>query len=95
MLLKQSTVFTRAFYLGTAGLTPVVNISKAGAAFGVADGTVGEISAGWYKIAFTVDDTGTAGSLAWNITGAGVPTTLGQPIDQVNPAVNINGVVVT
>lgn len=49
------------------GLTPVVNISKAGGAFGAAGGTVSEISGGWYKIVFTTTDLNTVGQLAVNV----------------------------
>ncbi len=71
---------------GLTSASPTVNISKAGAAFGAAAGTVTELANGWYKIALTTADTGTAGDLAFHITAAsGDPTDF---IDQVtDPAV--------
>lgn len=92
MLLVQNTVINRPFYLGTAALTPVVALSKNGAAFGAAAGAVTEISNGWYSIALTAVDTNTLGALAWRITGAGVPTFVGLPVDQVLSALPSFGV---
>lgn len=54
---------------GATGASPTVTISKAGAAFAGAGGTVTEVSSGWYKIALTTTDTGTLGDLAFHITG--------------------------
>lgn len=81
--LKQSTAFTRLFkmisstdhFTAKTGAAPVVNISKAGAAFGAAAGVVTEITSGWYKVAFTTVDTGTLGDLAVLITGTGADDT--------------------
>lgn len=82
-LLKQSTAYTRAFLLvqsadhvsGLTGATPTVNLSKAGATFGAAGGTVTELANGWYKIALTTTDTNTLGDLAYHITAtSGDPT---------------------
>lgn len=87
--LKQSTVFTRMFLMiqtsdhitGLTGAAPTVNISKAGAAFSGAAGTVTEVANGFYKIALTTADTGTLGDLAYHITAAsGDPTDF---VDQV------------
>lgn len=64
---------------GLTGATPTVTISKAGAAFGAAAGTVTEVSSGWYKIAFTTADTGTVGDLAVHVTA-----TSGDPTDFVD-----------
>lgn len=52
------------------GKTPAVAISKAGGAFGAAAGTVSEISAGWYKVAFTAADLDTLGTLGIKVTEA-------------------------
>lgn len=52
------------------GLVPVVTLSKAGAAFGAAGGTVTEVSSGWYKIALTTTDTNTLGELAFHVAVA-------------------------
>jgi hypothetical protein len=93
MLLKKSTAVNRPFYLGVTSLTPSVSLSKDGGAFGAAAGSVTEISAGWYNLAMTTADTGTAGGLAWSITGTGVPPLIGQPVDQVDAPVSISGVV--
>lgn len=92
MLLRQSTIVNRPFYLGVTLLTPAVAISKNGGAFGPAAGVVTELSVGWYNIAFTVADTNTVGSLAWSITGVGVPAIAGFPVDQVMTAVPSFGV---
>lgn len=82
-LLKQSTAYSRAFYLvsstdhitGKTGASPAVTISKAAATFAAAAGTVTEISAGWYKIALTTVDTNTLGDLAYDITASGADAT--------------------
>lgn len=79
MLLKQSTAYTRMFLMVDAsdhvsaktGLTCTVNLSKAGAAFGAAGGTITEVANGFYKIALTTTDTNTLGDLAFHITGSG------------------------
>jgi len=70
-LIAQSTVYPRPFCLGATGLSPVVTISKAGAAFGAAAGAVSEIGSTWYKVLLTVIDTETLGDLAYHITAAG------------------------
>jgi hypothetical protein len=77
--LKQSTAYTRMFFMVSStdhlaaktAAAPVVNISKAGAAFAGAAGAVTEISNGWYKVALTTVDTNTLGDLAFHITGTG------------------------
>lgn len=61
--------------------SPVVTISKAGAAFGAAAGAVTEIGSGWYSVAFTTADTGTLNDLAVHITGSGADDT--DFVDQV------------
>jgi hypothetical protein len=87
--LKQSTAYTRMFKLVSStdhitaktGATPTVNISKAGAAFGAAGGSVTEVANGWYKIALTTTDTNTLGDLAYYITASGADDT--DFVDQV------------
>src|SRR5438552_7411210 len=82
-LLKQSTAYTRTFkmidsadhFSKKTGLTCTVNISKAGAAFGAAGGTVSEVANGWYKVALTTTDTNTLGDLAYYITASGADDT--------------------
>lgn len=82
-LLKQSTAYTLLFKMISSSdhislktaASPVVNISKAGAAFGAAAGTVTEIANGWYKVALTTADTNTLGDLAFYITGTGADDT--------------------
>jgi hypothetical protein len=77
-LLKQSTAYTRLFKMISAldhfslktGLAPSVNLSKAGAVFSAAAGTVTEVGSGWYKVALTSADTSTLGDLAFYITAA-------------------------
>lgn len=83
MILKQSTAYTRMFKMidssdhisKKTGLTCTVNISKAGAAFGAAGGTVTEVASGWYKVALTTTDTNTLGDLAYYITATGADDT--------------------
>lgn len=90
-LLKLSTAYTRAFKMVSStdhfslktGAAPVVNLSKAGAAFGAAAGAVSEITSGWYKVALSTVDTGTLGDLAYYITGTGADDT--DFCDQVGP----------
>jgi S-adenosylmethionine/arginine decarboxylase-like enzyme len=82
-VLKQSTTYTRAFKLisstdhisSKTGASPTVNLSKAGAAFGAAGGTVTEIANGWYKVALNTTDTNTLGDLAFYITATGADDT--------------------
>lgn len=85
----KSVVYTRTFKMISStdhlslktAASPVVNISKAGAAFGAAAGTVTEVANGWYKVALTTADTGTAGDLSFYITGTGADDT--DFVDQV------------
>jgi hypothetical protein len=88
-VLKQSTAYTRMFYLvqssdhisALTGASPTVNISKAGGSFAAAGGTVTEVANGWYKVALSTTDTNTLGDLAYHITAAsGDPTDF---VDQV------------
>lgn len=80
---KQSVAYTRTFFMvassdhltAKTGASPVVNISKAGAAFGAAAGAVTEIANGWYKVALTTADTGTTGDLSFHITGTAADDT--------------------
>lgn len=82
-VIKQSTAYTRLFKMISStdhlslktAASPVVNLSKAGAAFGAAGGTITEIANGWYKIALTTTDTNTLGDLAFYITGTGADDT--------------------
>lgn len=83
MILKQTTTYTRTFLMvdstdhltGKTGLTVAVSLSKAGAAFAAAAGTVAEIANGWYSVALTTADTGTLGDLAFHCTSAGADPT--------------------
>ena len=94
-LLKQSTAYPRSFLMvqssdhvtGLTGATVSVALSKAGAAFAAAAGTVSEIGNGFYKIALTTADTGTLGDLAFHCTATGADPT--DFIDQV--AANVLG----
>ena len=78
MILKVSTTYNRSFsmvtsashYLPLTGASPSVNLSKNGASFSAAAGTVTEIGNGFYRIALTAADTGTVGDLAYFITAA-------------------------
>lgn len=53
------------------GVTPTVTISKAGGAFAACSNSPAEISAGFYKIALTAGETGSAGALAILATATG------------------------
>jgi hypothetical protein len=89
MVFKQSesdaAERTWLFYLSNAAdgtpatgktiATTDFKISKNGAAFGNAGGTVTEMSLGWYKMVFTTGDIDTLGALACELSGeAGVDT---------------------
>ncbi len=86
---KQSTAYTRMFkmidsadhFSKKTGLTCTVNLSKAGAAFGAAGGSVTEVANGWYKVVLNTTDTNTVGDLAFYITATGADDT--DFIDQV------------
>jgi len=95
----KSTVYNRQFKMVASSdhiskktaASPVVNISKNGGAFGAAAGAVTEISNGWYQVALTSADTGTAGDLSFYITGTAADDT--DFVDQVvDPAVANLGV---
>lgn len=78
-MLKQSTAYTQTFFMVSStdhlaaktAASPVVNLAKAGAAFGAAGGAVTEIANGWYKVALSTTDTNTLGDLSFHITGTG------------------------
>lgn len=82
-MIQQNVVYPLTFLMVLAsdhvspatGKTPVVNISKAGAGFGVAAGAVTEIANGWYSVALTAADTSVSGDLAVNCTAAGCDPT--------------------
>jgi hypothetical protein len=88
-LLKQSTTYTRVFFMvdstdhvsGKTALTVTVNLSKAGGSFAAAGGTITELTNGWYKIAYTTTDTGTLGDLGVRCTATGADPT--EFVDQV------------
>lgn len=56
---------------GMAGLTPTVQLSKNGVAFGAASGSITEVGAGWYKFAPTAADLNTLGELTIHATATG------------------------
>lgn len=78
-ILKQSTAYVRAFLMvssadhitGKTAASPVVTISKNGAAFAAAAGAIAELSNGWYTVSFTNVDSNTLGDLAVHATGSG------------------------
>ena len=81
-LIQQATTYTRLFQMWqndhvtpATGKTVTVNLSKAGAAFAAAAGTVTELSNGFYKVALTIADTGTLGDLGYNCTATGCDDT--------------------
>lgn len=90
--ITKGETYTRAFFMtdsadhltGKTGLTVAVTLSKAGAAFAAAGGTVTELTSGWYKIALTTTDTNTSGDLAFHCTSAGADAT--DFMDQVGVA---------
>lgn len=75
-MIQQSTTYTFTFLMVLTSdhispattKTVTVNLSKAGATFAAAAGTVTEIANGWYKCALTAADTGTLGDLSINCT---------------------------
>lgn len=77
--LKQSTAYNIPFFMidatdsitGKTGLSTTVTLSKNGAAFGSAGGSVTEIGSGWYYLAANTTDTGTLGSLLLHATATG------------------------
>lgn len=77
-VLKLGNTYARSFLMvlssdhitGATGLTVVVNLSKAAAAFGAAAGAVSEIANGWYSVALGAVDTNTLGDLAFHCTSA-------------------------
>jgi hypothetical protein len=87
--LPHNQIYTRDFMMiqsadhisGLTGATVTVTLSKAGAAFGAAAGTVTEVANGHYKVAYTTADLNTLGDLAVHATAtSGDPTDF---IDQV------------
>lgn len=97
--IKQSTAFTKLFLMVSStdhftpvtGITPVVAISKAGAAFGAAAGTVTEIANGWYKIVYTTVDVGILGELGGHATGTGAdPTDFSDQVVAYDPSASTN-----
>jgi hypothetical protein len=83
MKITQSTTQNRSFLMvlssdhitGATGLTPTVTLSKNGASFAAANGTVEEIGEGWYYIALTTVDTNTPGIIAYHVTATGCDPT--------------------
>lgn len=81
MILKQTTAINIPFWLVSAtdnvspitglGSGPVVTLSKNGASFAAAGGTVTEIGNGWYNLSANTTDTGTLGALLLHATGTG------------------------
>ena len=84
MILAAGTAANRPFFIGVDSLTLSATISKNGGAF-AATGTPGLtfLSGGWYNLALDTTDTGTPGSLAYIISGVGMPVASGYPVDQV------------
>jgi len=57
------------------GITPVVTISKNGAAFASPSGAVSEVGSGWYILAGNATDRNTIGELLIHATGTGADPT--------------------
>ena len=76
---QNSTAYSVTFFLvaaadhiaGLAGASPVVTISKSGAAFAAAAGAVTEVGSGWYAWAGHASDRSALGELAVHITASG------------------------
>jgi len=77
---KQNTTTYPAVFLmvdsndhvtGKTGLTPSVTLSKNGAGFVAASGTVSELTNGWYVLAGNAADRNTLGSLAIHASATG------------------------
>src|SRR4051794_14413119 len=85
--LPKATAYNRPFFMGVTGLTLTVTLSKAAAAFGAIDGTIAEMSSGWYKAALTTADTDTEGALAFHATDGG--TNIEDWCDQVAAPVKL------
>lgn len=92
-IIKANATYTRTFLTvyktdhltGATGLTVIVRLSKAGAAFGAAAGSVSAIANGWYSIALTTADTNTLGDLSFNCSGTNI-----DPTDFVDQIVNFD-----
>lgn len=88
-IIKHNATYTRTFLAvyntdhitGATGLTVIVRLSKAGAAYAAAAGTVTAIGNGLYSVSLTTADTGTLGDLSFNCTGTNVDPT--DFIDQI------------
>jgi hypothetical protein len=81
--IKQGTARNRSFLMVSSkdnvspakGLRVLVELSKDGDIFRVAEGKTTEISRGWYKVALTPNDTSTLGDLSYECSASGaVPT---------------------
>jgi len=80
---RQSTARNRTFFMTDStdhitpktGLTVTVTLSKDGAAFAAAAGSISEISDGWYNVALTTADTNTLNDLDYHCTSTGADDT--------------------
>ena len=70
---------------GKTGLSPNVNLRKAGGAFLSATGAITEIGSGWYQVAGNTMDTNTLGPLILHATASGA-----DPCDEIFPVVAYN-----
>lgn len=71
---------------GLTGVSPVVTLSKNGAAFGAAAGAVTEVGSGWYSLAGNATDRNTVGTLVLHATATGAdPTDEKYTIVQYDP----------
>lgn len=88
-IIKSNATYTRTFLAvyktdhitGATGVTVIVRLSKAGAAYAAAAGSVSAIGNGLYSISLTTADTNTLGDLAYNCTGTNIDPT--DFIDQI------------
>lgn len=71
------------------GVTPILQISKAGGAWVSISRTVEEIGSGWYSVQLTSDDTDTIGDFILRVTGDGAdPTDI---VGQISASISSGG----
>lgn len=76
---QNSTAHPMLFFMASStdhvtavtGITPTVTLSKDGAAFAAASGSVTEVGNGWYSLAGNATDRNTLGTLLLHATGTG------------------------
>lgn len=92
-IIKANATYTRTFLAvyktdhvtGATGITVIVRLSKAGAAYGASAGSVAQVGNGLFSISLTTADTNTLGDLAYNCTGTNI-----DPTDFIDQVVNFD-----